>query len=144
MGMIWSLENMTMTMKRTEIAYLTIDTITMTGNCYKQKGQTVTDWNCRFRGFIKISQLARLIKHPVDLGETGISHTWFRQVDPALEDGPGILLPVPQRALKGTSVDVPAQQSQSLGMQRNLHIPLYHIKSQYFGSSSAFLLQSSP
>lgn len=30
----------------------------------------------------------------------------------------------------------------ALGMQRNLHIPLYHIKPQYLGSSLAFSLQT--
>lgn len=40
-----------------------------------------------------------------------------------------ILLPVAiMYPLKGTSVDVPAQQRKSLGVQRNLHIPLYCVK----------------
>lgn len=39
-----------------------------------------------------------------------------------------ILPPVPQTAFKDTSADVPALLRMSLGMQRNLHIPLYHVK----------------
>lgn len=51
-------------------------------------------------------------------------------MDPALEakDGPGYSALCTPDSIKSTNVEVPAQQRKPLGMQRNLHVPLYHIK----------------